>query len=106
MYFPSLGYARQVLDRMAAKARRAVAVLDIPDAAVRTQALAHRISTVGGVQAYIERYEGLDHLYYERDWIADVLRGHGLVDVHVADQEIADYQNARFRFNAWGFLPV
>jgi SAM-dependent methyltransferase len=106
MYFPSRAYARGVIERMVAKARRAVAVLDIPDAAVQDEALAHRIATVGGVQAYAERYEGLDHLYYERDWIEATLRGCGLVDVQVADQNVPGYENARFRFNAWGFLPT
>ena len=106
MYFPSHEYARGVVERMVAKARRAVAVLDVPDAATREVALAHRIATVGGERAYRERYAGLDHLYYDRGWLADALRACGLVEVRVADQDIAHYANARFRFNAWGRLPA
>jgi SAM-dependent methyltransferase len=105
MYFPSLEYAHLVIERMVAKATRAVAVLDVPDAATRAEALAHRIATVGGERAYRERYEGLEHLYYDRDWVTDALRACGVVDVRVADQEIAHYENARFRFNAWGTVP-
>jgi SAM-dependent methyltransferase len=105
MYFPSLEYAHQVIERMVAKATRAVAVLDVQDAATRAAALAHRIATVGGEDAYRERYEGLDHLYYDREWVADALRSCGVVGVRVADQDIANYDNARFRFNVWGSLP-
>lgn len=105
MYFPSLDYAREVIERMVAKATRAVAVLDVPDAAMRAEALAHRIATVGGEAAYRERYDGLDHLYYDREWVADALRACGVVGVRVADQDIANYDNGRFRFNAWGSVP-
>jgi SAM-dependent methyltransferase len=106
LYFPSLRYARAVIELMVAKATRAVAVLDVPDAATREEALAHRIASVGGERAYRERYAGLEHLYYDRDWVADTLRSCGVVDVRVAGQDIADYENGRFRFNAWGRIPA
>jgi SAM-dependent methyltransferase len=105
LYFSSLGYAEEVLDRMVSKARRAVAILDLPDAATKEQAIAERERQAGGAEAYAKRYSGLDHLYYDRDWIGDALTGRGLIDVKVADQEIRGYGNSAFRFNAWGFLP-
>jgi SAM-dependent methyltransferase len=104
LYFRSLPYAESVLDRMVAKARRVVAVLDVPDLATRTLDIARREELAGGAEAYAQRYTGLDHCYYDRGWMADALRARGLTDVHVEDQVIADYGNAPFRFNAWGFV--
>ena len=101
-YFPSLDYAEKVIERMAAKAGRAVLLVDLPDLARRGAALAHRVATVGGPDAYAARYEDLDHLYFARDWVADKLRSVGFDEVHTADQDLADYSNAAFRFNAWG----
>jgi trans-aconitate methyltransferase len=103
-YFGSLAYAAQVLDRMVAKARRVVAVLDVPDLATREEDLAYRHKLAGGETAYAARYAGLDHRYYDRTWLADEFRARGLVDVRVEDQAIDGYGNAPFRFNAWGFV--
>jgi SAM-dependent methyltransferase len=103
-YFPSLGYARHVIDRMVAKATLAVAILDLPDAARREEALAERVAAAGGPEAYAARYDGLDHLYYSRDWVKQALGSAGVSDVQTADQSLPGYRNGRFRFNAWGFL--
>jgi SAM-dependent methyltransferase len=105
LYFPSLDYADGVLAAMAAKAQRAVGLFDLPDAARRTDAVARRVEVAGGPKAYAERYAGLDHLYFDRDRIAASLRALGLTDVCVADQWVSGYENAAYRFNAWGFLP-
>lgn len=105
MYFPDTAFADGVIAAMARKARRVVALLDVPDKAGEAEALAHRIATVGGEKAYRERYAGLDHLYYDRDWVAGQLRAAGLVNVQVESQWLAGYENARWRFNAWGFVP-
>lgn len=105
LYFASLPYAARVLDRMVGKARRVVAVLDVPDAATRDEDLAHRRERAGGPAAYARRYEGLDHLYYDRAWFADALRARGLEGVRIEDQAIDGYGNAPYRFNAWGFVP-
>lgn len=104
LYFSSLAYAAQVLDRMVEKAQHVVAVLDAPDLAKREEHLADRYELAGGEAAYAARYAGLDHAYYDRTWLADELRARGLVDIHVEDQTIDGYGNAPFRFNAWGFV--
>lgn len=105
MYFSSAAYAEAVLDRMVTKARHAVAILDLPDAATREADLERRTRLAGGAEAYAERYAGLDQRYYDRDWVADALRARGLVDVHTEGQSIEGYANAPYRFNAWGFKP-
>lgn len=103
LYFDTLDYVDEVLDRMVRKARRVVAVLDLPDIATQKEAMAHRELVAGGAAAYAARYAGLEHRFYDRAWFADALRARGLVDVHVQDQAIDGYGNAPFRFNAWGF---
>lgn len=105
LYFGSLPYAASVLDRMAERARRVVAVLDVPDRATRDDDLAYRHERAGGLDAYAARYAGLDHLYYDRAWFAEALRARGLEDVRIEDQAMEGYGNAPYRFNAWGFVP-
>ena len=103
-YFSSLDYARQVIDRMCQKATRAVAILDIPDLHLAGQALKERQAAAGGAAAYAERYEGLDHLYYSRQWIKTALEEQGLRDVTIGPQTMSGYDNGEFRFNAWGWV--
>jgi len=105
-YLPSLDYARGVIGLMAGKARRAVAILDIPDRATQELALRYRKAAAGGDAAYAERYRGLEHRYYDRAWVVQALQENGLIRVQVADQHLPGYGNAPFRFNAWGFRPA
>lgn len=102
LYFPSLDYAGQVLGRMAARAQRALAILDVPDLARKEQAMALRRGTLGE-QAYEQKYRGLDHLYYDRQWLADRLASLGFARIEISDQQISGYANASYRFNAVAF---
>jgi len=65
LYFPSLDYARQVLEVMVRTARRGIMVLDVPDEAKREEALAIRRRWIGEAE-YEARYEGLQHLHFSR----------------------------------------
>lgn len=105
LYFPSLDYARQVIDRMCRKAARAVALFDLPDLELAGEALQERQASAGGAAAYAERYAGLDHLSFSREWIKAALEEQGLRDVTVGPQTMSGYDNGRFRFNAWGWVP-
>ena len=105
LYFPSLDYARQVVERMSRKATRAVAIFEIPDEALADQALEARQAAAGGAAAYAERYEGLGHLSFSTQWVTTALEEQGLVDVTVEPQSIRGYANGDFRFNAWGWVP-
>lgn len=104
MYFPDLGYAHDVIARMAAKATRAIAILDVPDLARKDAALAFRKGTLGAAE-YEAKYRGLDHLFYDRDWMRTTLASVGAANIHIEDQDVSGYQNARFRFNAFASLP-
>jgi ubiquinone/menaquinone biosynthesis C-methylase UbiE len=65
-YF-DLPYAQQVLEAMLAKARVAVAVLDVPNAS--TQEACEALRRAAMTQAeYEEKYAGYAHTYYHKDW--------------------------------------
>lgn len=104
MYFPDPGYARGVIARMAAKATRAIAILDVPDVARREDAMAFRRGSMGEAE-YEAKYRGLEHQFYDRSWMKRVLIEVGATDVRIEDQQVSGYQNARFRFNAFATLP-
>lgn len=102
LYFPDLDYAWKVVEAMVRRARRGVAILDVPDLARRDEALAMRRAHLGEA-AYTERYRGLDHLYLERRWLADALTSAGCGAVEVEDQQLHGYANGAHRFNAFGW---
>jgi trans-aconitate methyltransferase len=102
-YFPTLEYAKGVLERMVRKARRGVAVLDVPDLAKRDAAIAVR-SRLAGEETYARKYDDVEHLYFERIWFQATLAGAGVTDVQVVDQQIDGYANSAHRFNVYGLL--
>jgi SAM-dependent methyltransferase len=98
-YFTDLEYAEAVIQTMVGKARRGLAILDNPDLAHKEETLALRYQVAGSKAEYEKRYHGLDHLHFDRDWFAQLLRKAGATSVVVRDQEIQDYGNAAGRFN-------
>jgi SAM-dependent methyltransferase len=102
-YFPSLDYGSRVLQRMWAKAGRAVAVLDIPDVARKVEAVDSRVRACGGREAYASKYEGLEHRYWSRRWMRERLEAMGMHSVRTEQQRILGYDNGEYRFNIWGF---
>ncbi len=84
-YFPDLSYAQRVLVRMVAKASRTVAILDLPDAERQEEETATRVRAFGGEDAYRERYEGLEMLSFEKEWMSEVLRELGMRCVTFSD---------------------
>lgn len=103
LYFPSLDYARCVLERMVRKARRGVMILDVPDLALCDEAQAARRSTMEE-ETYRRRYEGLDHLYFERAWFHSALARLGANRIEICSQSIDGYGNSHYRFNVFACL--
>jgi trans-aconitate methyltransferase len=101
-YFPSQDYARGVLEHMARKAERGVAVLDVPDKAREQDALEMRRRRLGAAR-YDERYRGLPHLHFERSWFSEPLERAGFKRVLSSDQAIRGYVHAPYRFNVFAF---
>lgn len=96
-YFPALEYAENVLERMIAKSRKGVAVLDVSDAARQSELESLR-RELAGERDYEKRYRGLDHLYYDRSWFLEFARVAG-VRAEVFEQDIPTYGTAGLRFN-------
>lgn len=98
-YFPSDEYAANVLCRMAAKATRSLAILDVPDLARRDEDQARRRAAVGEAE-YARRYAGLPLRYYDRSWFEMALAPLGLACVF-APQDIPGYAHAGFRYHVF-----
>ncbi len=100
IYFPGLDYARKVVERMVAGARRGVAFLEMGDKAKEAHAAALRRGTMGQAE-YEERYRGLEHLYFDKEWLRALLGELGAREIEIEDQGIAGYANSSYRFNAF-----
>jgi SAM-dependent methyltransferase len=98
-YFPDLEYAQEVITAMAAKGSHGVAILDIPDIAHKDACLSLRYQVEGSKEAYEEKYRGLHHQFYDREWLVSALQKAGTFSVDVQDQKIEEYANAASRFN-------
>ena len=102
LYFPSLDYSREVLDRMVQKARHGVMILDVPDLAKRDEAMAPR-RRMAGEEVYAQKYEGLNHLYFDKAWFETNLAALGVRRMRIEDQQIQGYANSTYRFNVFGW---
>lgn len=95
IYFPDEAYARRTLDLMIAKARRAIGVLDVNDAALRDESEAVRRARQAGRP---ERYDGLNQLYLGTGFFEDAADRHGL-RCHIERSTTPHSDNARFRYH-------
>ncbi|CAB4945906.1 MAG: hypothetical protein F2842_05790 [Actinobacteria bacterium] len=98
-YFPDLEYAATVVGLMGAKASTSVSILDVPDLALRPESEAMRRGQLSEGE-YDAHYAGLEHLYYERAWLAEQFPADEWA-VSVEDQSVAGYLNTPFRFNVF-----
>ncbi len=104
-YFPSLDYARRVIERMVRKARRAVMILDVPDLAKRERSIEFRRRLLGE-KVYADKYGRLEHLYYERHWFKEALAESGVEHAWTEDQQLDGYVNSEYRFNVFAVLSA
>jgi trans-aconitate methyltransferase len=102
-YFADHDYAAAVLRRMVRTAQKAVAILDVADEARREAAVQRRKEQLGSVE-YEKHYTGLEHLYYRREWFAEVLSDID-VTVEIADQSLRGYFHNLDRFNVFILRP-
>jgi ubiquinone/menaquinone biosynthesis C-methylase UbiE len=96
-YFKDYSYAQKVIERMIMKARKSVAILEIPDLAKKGESEnARRAALPEG--EYDKKYDGLDHLYYDKAWFTQFSNKFGC-NIEIFDQSIKEYVNGKFRFN-------
>jgi len=96
-YFPDEEYARGVVEAMVKQAKAAVGIFDIYDAR-RQQAMDKKKRQALGEEVYAERYKGLNHIYYDRQWFRDLAQAMGLV-AEVFDQQRELAEVSAYRFN-------
>jgi SAM-dependent methyltransferase len=95
IYFPDVDYAGRTLDLMIRKARRAVGVIDVNDAALRAESEAVRQARQAGRP---ERYDGLNQLYLDTGFFEDAAERHGL-RCRIERSTTPRSDNARFRYH-------
>lgn len=87
-YFPDEDYASRVVARMAAKASRSVAVMDVPDVRWQEEEMRQRLRLFGNPESYRREYDGLDQRAYEQEWISRVLVELGMREVSFVDEPV------------------
>jgi trans-aconitate methyltransferase len=96
-HYLDLAYAEQVLAIMAQKAAKGVAVLEVPDNATRAESERMRRGQLSPGE-YDEKYAGLEHTYFDRDWFNQQADQHG-TQCKIAQSFIPNSAQSRFRFN-------
>lgn len=89
-------YASAVLASMLKKAKIAVAIMEIPDIKTKLEAETLRRDTLS-VETYENKYAGLEHTYYERDWFNQQALSYGY-SCEVFDGCVPNYAQNQFRF--------
>ena len=96
-YFPDLDYARRVIERMIQKAKRVIAILELPNKDVMDASENMRKKLVGE-NVYEIKYKNLKHLYYSKDWLKKIGDKFNL-ETEIFDQNIEGYNSNDYRFN-------
>ena len=101
-YFESLQYAEEVAKRMINAAVKKIAILDICD--FDKKEIYHEVRISKFIEEghtedeYWKHYEGLDHLFYTKDFFRDLGKQHNL-NTEIYDQNYQNYENSKLRFN-------
>ena len=96
-YFPDYAYAEQVLERMLAKCRRSIGLLDIHDVEREQAFKEYRIRNT---EDYEERYKDLPKLFYPRSFFEEFARKNGM-DIRFKESTVEGYWNNAFVFNCF-----
>lgn len=95
-YFPTAEYAKRVVHTMMTAARRAVAILDVPDTRLAAFDIAHRHKVLGK-REYEKLYVGLNHLTFMPEWFEQQVSNNW--SLKTLRQDIPNYGNNPYRFN-------
>lgn len=99
-YFPGYDYASMIINKMYEKARKGIAVLDIPDLYLKETCENIRQQQVPN---YNEKYKGLDHLYYPKKWFLDFSEQKESTSLIIKKQNITGYGYNKYRYNCFIF---
>lgn len=99
LYFKDCEYAAEVLSLMLDISNKGVGIFELPDLSKKEESISMRKAQLGDAE-YEEKYRGLEHLYYKKEWFEQVLANKP-VKVVIEDQSIKNYGNSRYRFNVF-----
>ena len=96
-YFGDFTYAENVLQKMLAKAKYSIALLDVHDVDKKEEFIAYRIKNT---ENYKERYKDLPKLFYPRKFFEDfALKNHLQIEFYPSNVE--GYWNNDFIYNVY-----
>lgn len=102
MYFPDLIYAEKVFKNMVNLSKNKIAILDVCDLDkfddYDKKRLKRFIDEGFTKEQYRLKYEGLDHLFYNKKWFIELSKKYNL-KIKIIDQNYENYGNSEFRFN-------
>ncbi len=97
IYFEGYDYAEKVIMRMVQKAKKTIGIFDISDLALKSEAETLRRKSMGA-EAYDQKYQGMEHLYYPQSFFKDAARASGC-KIRIFTQSIKGYKNSSYRYN-------
>ena len=100
-YFPTYEYANEVIKRMINKSVKGIAILEVNDLEKKDESMSLRKGYLSD-EEYEEKYEGLEHLYYNKQWFIDIAKMNNL-RIEIVQQNINNYKNNMYRFNVFMF---
>lgn len=98
-YFGSQEYADDILSKMIHKSNKVVYVSEMHNVDFKDEWLDHRRKSMDN---YDQVYEGLDKLFYSKDWVADIAKRNGK-QVIFTHSENPEYWNSKYVFNCFIF---
>ena len=96
-YFSNLKYAEEVIKKMLLKSTKRIGIFDINDKSKKSEYDEIRMGKMNKHE-YAQKYEGLDHLFYEKKWFERIAKKYG-VEIKIFDQKFKGYSNSKLRFN-------
>lgn len=100
-YFPNHKYAQRVISTWLKKLKVGgkFVLMDLNDARCEIEYNEKRAQEFGGLDKYLQTYNGLHHLFFDRKKLEKFLRSNGMQDVIYFPHVCKDYGNSKFRFN-------
>ena len=96
-YFKDLEYAEDIIEKMLLKSTKRIGIFDINDKSKKSEYDEVRMGKMNKHE-YAKKYEGLDHLFFEKKWFEEIAKKYG-VEIKIFDQKFKGYSNSKLRFN-------
>ena len=103
-YFKNLEYAEKVFKNMVNISNNKIAILDVCDMdkfeKYHSKRIEKFVAEGFSKEEYEKKYEGLDHLFFEKKWFIELAKKYNL-KINIMDQSYKNYGNSEFRFNVF-----